>query len=237
MKPHHHVHGALRPHPPVPHIPSTSCPGCGPPHAVPLRRLASAVSCRRNSSELAGERDAAPATTRRTALVAPLLAAGASFLQSAVARAEERLPVNEPPANASSAATPPAAAENSPAQAPAVEKEEEEAINSRIYDATAIGEPKAVGKDKSKVWEKLINARIVYLGEAEQVPTRDDKVLELEIVKNLRRRCLESEKSISVAMEAFPSNLQEEVNQFIDKRFVLIKIMRMLLSLLCIWQN
>lgn len=150
-------------------------------------------------------------------MVAPLLAAGASFLQSAVTRAEGRLPVNETPANASSAATPPAAAENSPAQAPAVEKEEE-ALNSRIYDATAIGEPMAVGKDKSKVWEKLINARIVYLGEAEQVPTRDDKVLELEIVKNLRRRCLESEKSISVAMEAFPSNLQEEVNQFIDKR-------------------
>lgn len=91
-------------------------------------------------------------------------------------------------------------------------------MNSRIYDATAIGEPMAVGKDKSKVWEKLMNARIVYLGEAEQVPTRDDKVLELEVVKNLRRRCLESDKSISVAMEAFPSNLQEEVNQFIDKR-------------------
>lgn len=110
-------------------------------------------------------------------------------------------------------------------------------INSRIYDATAIGEPMAVGKDKSKVWEKLSNAQIVYLGEAEQVPTRDDKVLELEIVKNLRRRCLESEKSISVAMEAFPSNLQEEVNRFLDKRFVLIKVMRMVLSLLSIWQN
>ena len=45
----------------------------------------------------------------------------------------------------------------------------------------------AVGKDKKRVWEKLLNARIVYLGEAEQVPTRDDKYLELEIVRNLRK--------------------------------------------------
>ncbi|XP_056169152.1 protein RETICULATA-RELATED 5, chloroplastic [Syzygium oleosum] len=219
MAHHHHIHRALSPHPPVLHIPSASRPRYAPP---PLRRPAPApaVSCRRSASELAGDRGdaaAAPATTRRAALVAPLLVAGASFLQSAVTRAEERLPVNEPPASASPAAGPPAPAENSPALAAAAEKEEE-VINSRIYDATVTGEPMAVGKDKSKVWEKLSNAQIVYLGEAEQVPTRDDKVLELEIVKNLRRRCLESEKSISVAMEAFPSNLQEEVNQFLDKR-------------------
>jgi len=33
----------------------------------------------------------------------------------------------------------------------------------------------------------------VYLGEIEQVPIGDDTVLELEIVKNLRKRCLEAE--------------------------------------------
>jgi len=91
-------------------------------------------------------------------------------------------------------------------------------INSWIYDATVIGEPLALGKDKKKVWEKLMNARVVYLGEAEQVPTQDDKEVELEIVKNLRKRCAEAERSISLALEAFPSNLQEQLNQYLAKR-------------------
>ncbi|XVE60019.1 hypothetical protein DITRI_Ditri05aG0093200 [Diplodiscus trichospermus] len=95
---------------------------------------------------------------------------------------------------------------------------EEVVVSARIYDATAIGEPSAVGKDKRKVWEKLMNARIVYLGEAEQVPTRDDKELELEIVKNLKQRCVESERPLSLAIEAFPSDLQSQLNQFLDKR-------------------
>lgn len=77
----------------------------------------------------------------------------------------------------------------------------------------------AVGKDKKRVWEKLLNARIVYLGEAEQVPTRDDKDLELEIVRNLRKRCVESERQLSLALEAFPVDLQEQLNQYMDKRF------------------
>jgi uncharacterized iron-regulated protein len=94
----------------------------------------------------------------------------------------------------------------------------EETITSRIYDATAIGEPMAMGKDKKKVWEKLLNARVVYLGEAEQVPTKDDKELELEIVRNLRKRCVESERQISVALEAFPLDLQDQLNQYMDKR-------------------
>lgn len=76
----------------------------------------------------------------------------------------------------------------------------------------------AMGKDKKKVWEKLMNARVVYLGEAEQVPTKDDKEVELEIVRNLRKRCLESERQISVALEAFPLDLQEQLNQYMDKR-------------------
>lgn len=136
--------------------------------------------------------------SRRGIVVTPLLAAGACFLRSAVARAAEDKPPETQP--------PPAAAE----------KVEE--IASRIYDATAIGEPLAVGKDKSKVWEKVMNARIVYLGEAEQVPIRDDKELELEIVKNLRRRCVESDRLISLALEAFPCDLQEQLNQFMDGR-------------------
>jgi hypothetical protein len=77
----------------------------------------------------------------------------------------------------------------------------------------------AVGKDKSKVWDKLMNARIVYLGEAEHVPIRDDKELELQIVRNLRKRCAECDRTISLALEAFPCDMQEQLNQYMDKRF------------------
>ncbi|KAF8397187.1 hypothetical protein HHK36_016094 [Tetracentron sinense] len=142
---------------------------------------------------------------RREVLVTPFLAIGAYFLRSVVARAEEK-------GQETVAAVP----------LPAVEekkkKKKEDVIISRVYDATAIGEPLAVGKDKRKVWEKLLNARIVYLGEAEQVPVRDDKEIELEIVKILRNRCVEQERPISLALEAFPCNLQEQLNQYVDKR-------------------
>ncbi|XP_057804709.1 protein RETICULATA-RELATED 6, chloroplastic-like [Salvia miltiorrhiza] len=94
----------------------------------------------------------------------------------------------------------------------------EEVINSRIYDATAIGEPLALGKDKRKAWEKMMKARIVYLGEAEQVPTRDDKEVELEIVKSLRKRCLQVERPMSLALEAIPSDLQDHLNRYMDPR-------------------
>lgn len=119
-------------------------------------------------------------------------------------------------------------AEDNPPNLPAMKEpekaksaEEDDVVVSRIYDAAVIGEPVAVGKDKRKVWEKLMNARVVYLGEAEHVPVRDDKELELEIVKNLRKRCVESEsdRSISMALEAFPCDLQEQLNQYMDKRF------------------
>lgn len=142
---------------------------------------------------------------RRDLIVAPLIAIGASVLKSAVARADEKSPESVAPVTSTSAA-------------PAVEKKKEEVITSRIYDASAIGEPMALGKDKTKVWEKLMNARIVYLGEAEQVPIRDDKELELEIVKNLRKMCFEAERSISLALEAFPCNLQEQLDKFVDGR-------------------
>ncbi|GMH19341.1 hypothetical protein Nepgr_021182 [Nepenthes gracilis] len=150
--------------------------------------------------------------TRRDVLVTPFLAAGACVLRSAIARAEEKSPNSSPPA------PPPLPAPQPTLATAEAEKESEELIASRIYDSTAIGEPLAVGKDKSKVWEKLINAKIVYLGEAEQVPTRDDKELELEIVKSLRRKCLASERSISLALEAFPCDLQEQLNQYMDGR-------------------
>lgn len=107
-----------------------------------------------------------------------------------------------------------------PSSDAAVVASEEEAVLSRIYDATVIGEPLAVGKDKRKVWEKVMSGRVVYLGEAEQVPVKDDRDLELEILKNLRKRCVESERPISIALEAFPLDMQEQLNQYMDGRYV-----------------
>lgn len=161
---------------------------------------------------------------RRDVLITPFLAVGAYALRSAVARAEEKLPVEgEAPATptpnetaVSSQAEEAAAAAAAAAAAEAAE--EAEVASLRIYDATVIGEPLAMGKEKSKVLEKMMDARIVYLGEAEQVPIPDDKELELVIVKCLRRRCMEAGRRMSLALEAFPSNLQEQLDQFVDKR-------------------
>ncbi|KAK6235610.1 hypothetical protein SCA6_010947 [Theobroma cacao] len=141
---------------------------------------------------------------RRAVLLTPFLAAAGSCLQQSPylhSMAEEMTSPSPP-----STLPPPKVVQ------------EEEVVSARIYDATAIGEPLAVGKDKTKVWEKLMSARIVYLGEAEQVPIRDDKDLELEIIKNLKKRCVESERPLALAIEAFPSDLQKQLNQFMDKR-------------------
>ncbi|CAN6710001.1 unnamed protein product [Malus baccata var. baccata] len=147
-----------------------------------------------------------PLHTRRHALLAPTLALGAWFLKSTIASAEDAPSTSPPPSPSQTVPVP-----------RAEEKEEEDAITSRIYDASVIGEPMAMGKDKGKVWEKVMNARIVYLGEAEQVPIHDDKELELEIVKNLGKKCLKSERALSLALEAFPCNLQDQLNQYMDK--------------------
>ena len=71
------------------------------------------------------------------------------------------------------ASDPPAAAgAESGTAAGGVEKEKKEegevAIFFRVYDA--IRAPHMVEQDKSRMCEKLMSARIVYLGEAEQVP-------------------------------------------------------------------
>lgn len=160
-----------------------------------------------NSDELIPKQKSS--TTRRNVLLMPLLTIGVCALRSAIARADDKPPPESTP-------QPPVTTVEAPTPDPVVKAEE--VINSRIYDATVIGEPLALGKDKKKVWEKLMNARVVYLGEAEQVPTQDDKEVELEIVKNLRKRCAEAERPISLALEAFPSNLQEQLNQYLAKR-------------------
>ncbi|KAG8380910.1 hypothetical protein BUALT_Bualt06G0065800 [Buddleja alternifolia] len=158
------------------------------------------VNCRR-LPEYSGE---TRHPKRRDVLITPFLAVGAYAFRSAVAKADEK-----PPPLEGEEPIPQAAAVSSPAEVDVAKKE---VINSRIYDATVIGEPMALGKDKRKVREKVMDARIVYLGEAEQVPVRDDKEVELEIVKNLRKRCVEAERPLSLALESFPCNLQDQLN-------------------------
>ncbi|KAI3705008.1 hypothetical protein L1987_75238 [Smallanthus sonchifolius] len=153
--------------------------------------------------------------SRRDVLVTSFVAIGACVLRSAVARADEKVEIETA---VSVAPFPVTEVKAEVVKTEKVEVKKEEVINSRIYDATVIGEPMAVGKDKGKVWEKLMNGRIVYLGEAEQVPTRDDKELEVEIVKSLAKKCAEANRQITLALEAFPADLQEQLNQFVDKR-------------------
>ncbi|RAL52318.1 hypothetical protein DM860_016167 [Cuscuta australis] len=173
------------------------------------RRITSYVRCRRMPAENA---EKVSGTKRRDVLAAALIVLGSSVLRTAVSRADD----NPPDSNATGAEVPIPVTDQVDKAAEKEEKKEE-VINSRVYDAAVIGEPLAVGKDKSRVWEKLMNARIVYLGEAEQVPTRDDKELELEILKSLKKRCVEAERPISLALEAFPCDLQQQLNQFMAK--------------------
>ena len=173
--------------------------------------LASTSTPASASASSRGSLCVAAATTRRNLLVlVPSLVAASTVLQSlplaASAEAGDEKPVPPPPA--------PAPAPAAPAPAPA-----DEPALSRVYDATVIGEPQAVGKDaRRRVWEKLMAARVVYLGEAELVPDRDDRALELEIVRKLAAGCAEAGRSISLAFEAFPCDLQEQLNRFMDGR-------------------
>ncbi|KAL0724831.1 hypothetical protein Bca4012_039430 [Brassica carinata] len=203
---------------------SLHCPCLSPSSSLPRRHglhLPINFTRKNNSLSIVALSDSDPpssiAFSRRAILLAPpLLSAAASFfLKPSLSLASEE--------NSSATVTPPAEPASPPPAVtpppPPQPVNKEETITSRIYDATAIGEPMAMGKDKKKVWEKLMNARVVYLGEAEQVPTKDDKELELEILRNLRKRCVESsERQISVALEAFPLDLQEQLNQYMDKR-------------------
>ncbi|KAK1321922.1 hypothetical protein QJS10_CPA03g01037 [Acorus calamus] len=165
------------------------------------------VRCRRTSPE-SDEIRRSLSSNRREFLLAPSLVIGASVLLRPLASAAVEDPPKPPPQEPTAAS--PAAP---PPPVPAAEE-----ITSRVYDATAIGEPLAVGKDKSRLWEKLLGARVVYLGEAELVPDLDDRMLELEIVKNLRNRCVDQDRPISLAIEAFPSDVQQQLDQFMKGR-------------------
>lgn len=174
---------------------------------VRLPSLRPAAALHRDASADDGDGQAAVTANRREFLLFPSLAMAAGFLYSFSSASAESLP-----------ATPASSVVDEEKVKEKENKQEEPEILSRIYDATVIGEPEAVGKDKRRLWEKLMGARVVYLGESEMVPDRDDRVLELEIVKNLRNRCLEQKRTISLALEAFPIDLQQQLNQFMDGR-------------------
>jgi hypothetical protein len=179
--------------------------------AKPLAGISS--SPRRNVSASA----ASSQSRRDFLLLIPSLAAASAILRPLPSSAAD----GEAPPTDSSSPSPPSAEE-----AGAVVEEVDESALSRVYDATVIGEPEAVGKDaRGRVWEKLTAARVVYLGEAELVPDPDDRVLELEIMKGLATRCAEAERGVAVALEAFPCDLQQQLDQFMDGRFSLSSVL------------
>ncbi|KAL3680487.1 hypothetical protein R1sor_023443 [Riccia sorocarpa] len=89
---------------------------------------------------------------------------------------------------------------------------------SRIYDATVLGEPVALSGDKDRVWQKLLAARVVYLGEVEMVADLDDQLLELEIIRTARDKCFAQARGVTVALEAFPIVLQPQLNLYMNKK-------------------
>lgn len=152
-------------------------------------------------------------SSRREAIVKPLLALGISSLPSIATARAENASVGSPKK--------PALLEPNNIKEPGSitnGSNDNNKVNSRVYDATVIGEPVALGKERGRVWNKLFGARVVYLGEAENVPDPDDKGIELEIVQNLRDKCYEQKRPISLALQAFPSNLQPQIDQYMSTR-------------------
>ncbi|CAI7793405.1 unnamed protein product [Closterium sp. NIES-54] len=88
---------------------------------------------------------------------------------------------------------------------------------SRVYDATAVGEPALLG-DKDGVWQRLVAARVVYLGEAEMVRDPTDKVVALEIVSRLRDECFKAGRPVTLALSAFPRSTQPLLDKYLNKR-------------------
>ncbi|GBG63408.1 hypothetical protein CBR_g38031 [Chara braunii] len=94
-----------------------------------------------------------------------------------------------------------------------------ESLNqSRVYDASALGEPGAIG-DKARVWKTLTSARVIYLGESERSPDPDDRLLELNITAQLRELCStegEEERPITLVLQRFHRPMQEHLNLYIS---------------------
>ncbi|CAI5480652.1 unnamed protein product [Closterium sp. Yama58-4] len=91
------------------------------------------------------------------------------------------------------------------------------ASKSRVYDATTVGEPALVG-DKTKAWERLLAAKVVYLGEAEVVRDPTDKAVALEILRKLRDESFAAGRPVTLALSAFPRSMQPLLDKFIGGR-------------------
>lgn len=186
------------------------------------------LSSRRRSSRLGAKHltaTAAAASTLRSVsasrrgfvLFVPSLAAASAVLRplpSAATEADDtESPAPHPPPTEESLSPQPAA------DAAETKPEASESAMSRVYDATVLGEPEALAGDaRGRVWEKLAAARVVYLGEAELEPDPDDRVVELEIVRGLAGRCADAGRGLALALEAFPCDLQQQLDQFMDGR-------------------
>nr|CAB3464953.1 unnamed protein product [Digitaria exilis] len=172
-----------------------------------------ASSARRSVSACAASR-------RGFLLLIPSLAAASTVLRTLPSAATES-------DDASTPSTPAPPPDELPSPQPTAEAKEEveaqpepeESAMSRVYDATVLGEPEALAGDaRGRVWEKLAAARVVYLGEVESKPDPDDRVLELEIVRGLAGRCIDAGRGLALALEAFPCDLQQQLDQFMDGR-------------------
>ncbi|KXG22205.1 hypothetical protein SORBI_3009G171300 [Sorghum bicolor] len=151
-----------------------------------------------------------PSLAAATAVLRPL-ASAATEADDAEIPAPRPSPTEEEPLSPQPAAEAEAEAETKP--------EPSESPMSRVYDATVLGEPEALAGDaRGRVWEKLAAARVVYLGEAELQSDPEDRVVELEIVRGLAARCADAGRGLALALEAFPCDLQQQLDQFMDGR-------------------
>jgi hypothetical protein len=163
---------------------------------------------------------ASAASRRGFLLFVPSLAAASAVLRPLPSAATEADDAETPAPHPSPTEEPlspqPAAEEAAEAE---TKPEPSESAMSRVYDATVLGEPEALAGDaRGRVWEKLAAARVVYLGEAELEPDPDDRVVELEIVRDLAGRCADAGRGLALALEAFPCDLQQQLDQFMDGR-------------------
>ncbi|KAI4996859.1 hypothetical protein ZWY2020_052201 [Hordeum vulgare] len=60
--------------------------------------------------------------------------------------------------------------------------------------------------------------------EAELVPNPDDRVLELEILSKLTRCCAAAKGRLSLVLEVFPCDLQQQLDQFMSGRDVKVRM-------------
>jgi hypothetical protein len=172
-----------------------------------------------------------PSLAAATAVLRPL-ASAATEADDAEIPAPRPSPTEEEPLSPQPAAEAEAEAETKP--------EPSESPMSRVYDATVLGEPEALAGDaRGRVWEKLAAARVVYLGEAELQSDPEDRVVELEIVRGLAARCADAGRGLALALEAFPCDLQQQLDQFMDGRCGALLLLRFTLfvtMLMKLWE-